>query len=174
MGVGVGAGQAGWGGRATPADPAALLPADYLYDEPYCFWNNTKDPDCKMYRLLRTKTDAIHAQHPDALVYVNGGDGSGSGMAAFDDKYLEIAQPDVMSFDDYPSFGGSMWDAKKGLIGVHDSRKTYLDFLAAARETSLRHDKPFWNCKTRWVSIYAHACRSPVSPFQTSAPLALT
>ena len=40
-------------------------------------------------------------------------------------------------------------DAKKGLIGVHDSRKTYLDFLAAARETSLRHGKPFWNCKTR-------------------------
>lgn len=142
-------GQGGWGGRATSADPAALLPADYLYDEPYCFWNNTKDPDCKMYRLLRTKTDAIHAQHPDALVYVNGGDGSGSGMAAFDDKYLEIAQPDVMSFDDYPSFGGSVWDAKKGLIGVHDSRKTYLDFLAAARETSLRHGKPFWNCKTR-------------------------
>eukprot|EP01045_Picozoa_sp_COSAG04_P036975 COSAG04_NODE_9234_length_884_cov_1.277707_1_plen_32_part_10 len=30
----------------TLCDHAALLPADYLYDEPYCFWNNTKDPDC--------------------------------------------------------------------------------------------------------------------------------
>ena len=63
-GVGVRSGLLSEWGHS--ADHAALLPADYLYDEPYCFWNNTKDPDCKMYRLLRTKTDAIHAQHESA------------------------------------------------------------------------------------------------------------
>ena len=42
--------------------------------------------------------DAVHAKQPDALVYINGGDGT-SESTAFDAAYDKAVLPDVYSFD---------------------------------------------------------------------------
>ena len=94
-------------GRVDPAhlfEPKAgsggSLPAHvwgyYLWDEPY--ENRTDQPRLDMYEWLKSIQDAVHAKQPDALVYINGGDGT-SESTAFDAAYDKAVLPDVYSFD---------------------------------------------------------------------------
>ena len=53
------------------------------------------------YANLKLLADGVHAKQPDALVYVNAGDGAANSKA-FDEAYLDEVQPDVMSFGALP------------------------------------------------------------------------
>lgn len=134
-------------GRVDPAhlfEPAAgggALPSHvwgyYLWDEPY--ENRTDQPRLDMYEWLKSIQDAVHSKQPEALVYINGGDGS-SESTAFDAAYDKAVLPDVYSFDFYPSFGGMINN-----VSIHDTRGVQLRLLEDARLVSQARGVPLWN-----------------------------
>ena len=118
-----------------------------------------------MYEWLRGIQDAVHAKQPNALVYINGGDGS-SESTTFDAAFDKAVQPDVYSFDFYPSFGG-----KINGIQIHDTRGVQLRLLEDARLVSQARGVPLWcvithayyTCMLYYVPAvqyaYVHTCR---------------
>ena len=157
-------------GRVDPDylyEPAAPLPSHiwgyYLWDEPY--ENRTDQPRLDMYEWLRSVQDAVHAKQPNALVYINGGDGS-SESTTFDAAYDKAVQPDVYSFDFYPSFGGRINN-----VSIEDSRGVQLRLLEEARLVSQARGVPMW-CDSK-LTLIAMLIAAPISlpPRRLPAPL---
>ena len=91
-----------------------------------------------MYEWLRSVQDAVHTKQSNALVYINAGDGT-SESTQFDVAYDKVVQPDVYSFDFYPSFGGMINN-----VSISDTRGVQLRLLENARLVSQAHGIPLW------------------------------
>lgn len=149
-------------GSVDPASlpPASGLPASstwgfYLWDEPY--QHKQDEPHWDMYGWLKQTQDAVHAQRPDSLVLINAGDGQPTESAAFYEEYVTAVEPDVLSIDFYPSFGGQVLNHT-----VLDTRVMYLQYLEGARRTALAHQLPLW-------TIFAGAAGGSLTPYGVPA-----
>ena len=96
------------------------------------------EPPSNQWPLMKKQQDVIRAAQPEALVFINLGPPHPQGYEKGYDSYIKTVQPDILSLDTYPTFGGLKDDGSP----TSDTREKYFADLNVTRAAAQKATRP--------------------------------